>query len=269
VPSPAQSAHGAAVFERALRMQITNADIGVGIEGTLESLTRAGSQIRERLSVEHWRLLVDTAAAFRADCERARGEGDFSADEVLSILAKLALQLAAITGAQTDRMTRDDGWRLLAIGRHIERVGELARALRVLVECGALAHGQGFELALELFDSTITYRSMYQSRVELPPLIDLLVINTDNTRALAGVLRRMLREMQRLPAEAAPELMALVPGPGSWASLADLCAIDAEGSLGTLLALLEQVARAADALSDAIVARFFAHAGDRFQLLNV
>jgi uncharacterized alpha-E superfamily protein len=34
--------------------------------------------------------------------------------------------LAAITGLQTDRMTRDDGWRLLSIGRHIERLGFLA-----------------------------------------------------------------------------------------------------------------------------------------------
>ena len=37
--------------------------------------------------------------------------------------------MAAMTGAQTDRMTRDDGWRLLSIGRHIERLGFLASAL--------------------------------------------------------------------------------------------------------------------------------------------
>jgi uncharacterized alpha-E superfamily protein len=42
------------------------------------------------------------------------------------VLKTASDHLAAITGAQTDRMTRDDGWRLLSIGRHIERLGFLA-----------------------------------------------------------------------------------------------------------------------------------------------
>ncbi|NIG00553.1 alpha-E domain-containing protein, partial [Burkholderia sp. Ax-1720] len=38
------------------------------------------------------------------------------------MLDRLNLLLSAITGAQTDNMTRDDGWRLLSIGRQIDRV---------------------------------------------------------------------------------------------------------------------------------------------------
>jgi hypothetical protein len=38
------------------------------------------------------------------------------------MLDRLALQLAAVTGAQTDRMTRDHGWRLLTVGRLLERL---------------------------------------------------------------------------------------------------------------------------------------------------
>jgi uncharacterized alpha-E superfamily protein len=42
--------------------------------------------------------------------------------QVLPALDRLALQLAAVTGAQTDRMTRDHGWRLLTVGRLLERL---------------------------------------------------------------------------------------------------------------------------------------------------
>ncbi len=42
--------------------------------------------------------------------------------EVMGVLAKADTHLAAITGAQTDRMTRDDGWRLLSVGRQLERL---------------------------------------------------------------------------------------------------------------------------------------------------
>jgi hypothetical protein len=78
----------------------------------LQALERAALALRERLSSEHWRLLVETSNGFRDDCARARAGGEYSADEVLSVLARLAVQLAAVTGAQMDRMTRDDGWRL-------------------------------------------------------------------------------------------------------------------------------------------------------------
>jgi len=266
-PSPARSAHGAAVFERVLQSGLTVANGVTGVEFNLTALTSAASQIRERLSSEHWRLVVETAAGFRDDCARARSGGEYSADEVLGVLAHLGVRLAAITGAQTDRMTRDDGWRLLAIGRHLERLGALARALRVLIECHAITHDTGFDLALELFDSTITYRSMYQSRQELPPLLDLVVMNTDNPRALACVARRLTREIQRLPAGDAGELLAHLPPPDDWPALAELCLV--EGTTHTnAIAFAARIADAADAISNDIGGRYFSHATDRYRLLN-
>jgi len=268
VPSPAQSPQGAVVFGRALEAELSVAHGVTGVEYNLYALTRSASQIRERLSTEHWRLLLDTANGFRDECAHAGADGVYSADEMTTILARLAVQLAAITGAQTDRMTRDDGWRLLAIGRHIERLGALARVLRVLLDCNAFGNEQGFELTLELFDSTITYRATYQSRVELPSLIDLVVLNQDNPRALGCVVRRMTREMQRLPPDVAPELLTMLPPPHTWPRLAELCATDAAGKPAALNALLKRLAAGADSLSDAVGERFFAHAADTLRMLN-
>ena len=58
--------------------------------------------------------------------------------QALRGLEQLTEVLSAITGAQTDRMTRDDGWRLLSIGRHIERLGFLAASLELGFSTGSV-----------------------------------------------------------------------------------------------------------------------------------
>ena len=67
-------------------------------------------------------------------------------------LEQLAMQLAAVTGAQTDRMTRDVGWRLLTVGRLIERLVGYTGFLRTFWAHHALAQAQGFDQLLDLFD---------------------------------------------------------------------------------------------------------------------
>ena len=78
---------------------------------------------------------------------------------LMKMLEYLATQLSAISGAQGDRMTRDEAWRLLFAGRHIERLSTMATFLRTVVEHRQLASPACFDLLLELFDSTLTYRS--------------------------------------------------------------------------------------------------------------
>ena len=91
-----------------------------------------------------------------------------------------------MTGQQTDRMTRDDGWRLLSIGRHLERLGFLARHWKAACRPAPLCTMSGFEAMVALFDSTITFHAQYQQRRDMPPLLNLLVIDRDNS-PLAGV----------------------------------------------------------------------------------
>ena len=62
-----------------------------------------------------------------------RGERYDRYDRVtlINALERLSVQLSAISGAQGDRMTRDEAWRLLFVGRHIERVSAMTSFLRV------------------------------------------------------------------------------------------------------------------------------------------
>src|SRR5690606_5920651 len=106
-------------------------------------------------SLEHWNLIERVRMRFATNAARLLDEGAFSTGGTQLLLQEASQQLAAITGSQTDRMVRDDGWRLLSIGRHIERLVTLSRALALGLETGSVHEPAGFEAMVALFDSTI------------------------------------------------------------------------------------------------------------------
>ena len=102
-------------------------------------------------------------------------------------LDRLSVNVMAMTGAQTDhRMTRDDGWRLLSIGRHVERrMATLADALALF---RPLADSDiGFTLVLEPVRQH-HHLPLTLSTARPEALLELLVLNLRQS-ALAGVDR--------------------------------------------------------------------------------
>jgi len=169
-----------------------------------------------------------------------------------------------MTGAQTDRMTRDDGWRLLSTGRHLERLGFLAQALASALQTGAVYDEAGYEAVVALFDSTITFHAQYQQRHDIPALVDLLVLDRDNPRSLGWVAQTLRGRLARLadsPPGVMPVMAMTVPDPQGW-SLESLCERDEDGRHARLLELLQHCADASFRLSDDLSARYFAHSSD-------
>jgi uncharacterized alpha-E superfamily protein len=248
-------------FERALRAGLGDAQRATSIAFDLQCLARAAGALRERLSSEHWGLVCSMGEDFQQPLRTPA--------QVLAALDRLAVQLAAVTGAQTDRMTRDHGWRLLTVGRLVERLIGMSQALGTLLDGGALATPAGVDLLLELFDSTITFRARYQRHLDPLALVDLLVLDTANPRAWAGVLRRLRTECAKLPGSASSleELLSRLPQEGVGLTLDELRTLDDAALNSRLSALARRLAEAGAALSDDIGRRYFAHAegGDQLQ----
>ncbi len=261
VPSPLQSPR---VFERALIANLASNDGATSVGFNLRALKLAASATRERLSLEHWNLIVKSEADLVERCAAMAGRGEYAAGMAAAALKACSDDLVAITGAQTDRMTRDDGWRLLSIGRHVERLVFLADALSQGLHSGSLWCDSGFEAMLVLFDSTITYRGQYQQSRDLGALVDLLVLDRDNPRALAWVAHTLRGRLSRLAGAPKSELCDLalgLPDPDTW-NLQTLCQSDAADlPPAALLALLESLRNAAFEVSNNISARYFTHAG--------
>ncbi len=267
---------GRRVFERALIAGLADTARTTSVGYNLRGIRGAAAAVRDRLSQEQWNLIVRAEADFFQQCPTGSHGGDFSAPESLRVLETLSGHMAAMTGAQTDRMMRDDGWRLLSIGRHLERQGFLADALARGFGTGAVAEEGGFEAIVALFDSTITFRAQYQLRHDVPALVDLLVLDQDNPRSLAWVaqtLRGRLRKLHRGAvqgsgpgtAEAEAELSLFDPAE---LSLEALCRQDEAGGYPALADTLARCAREAWRLSDQLGARYFTHSGDLRQSLG-
>jgi uncharacterized alpha-E superfamily protein len=259
VPSPEQSLR---LFERSLVYALGDAESSYSVAFNLRSLKGCAQALRERLSQEHWKLIHEVGEHFELHYEQVmQSPASEPLADALGVLNRVTTHLAAITGAQTDRMTRDDGWRLLSVGRQIERLDFLAHALSTGFEHGLHELDDGFALLLGLFDSTITYRAQFQARREVPPLLHLLVHDTDNPRSLAWVARTMRDRFVKLARHEplwAHELAQTLPRPEDW-PLDVMAAEDAEGGHAVLVAALEECSTLALALSDALSRRLFSH----------
>jgi uncharacterized circularly permuted ATP-grasp superfamily protein/uncharacterized alpha-E superfamily protein len=281
-PSLSQSPR---VFERATLDALADASASQGacsLAFNVAALGRSAQSLRDRLSQEQARLLRAMESDFQRHLEAAAGpheaateatpEGKAQAAEagprhrLLSLtqaqgaFEHLGMQLAALTGAQHDRMTRDAGWRLLTVGRLIERLVGYTGMLKAFCDHQALGSAQGFDLVVDLFDSTITFRARFQRRLEIPALLALLVLDETNPRALACVLRRLRTELGKLPARGGSQddLLALLPHEGVGASLAELC--DPVSGRAAVSTLLNRLTEAGWRLSDEVGRRYFAHA---------
>ncbi len=246
-------------FERCIVRGLTPGQHAGGIVQNIQALGRAATQVRERLGGDHRQWIASATALDLLPAATRRD--DLQSTQALRGLEQLTEILSAITGAQTDRMTRDDGWRLLSIGRHIERLMLLGEALSIAFRSGAVHTDSGFNLLLALFDSTITYRALYQKRLEIPPLLDLLMLDRENPRALGWVAQTLRARMAKLPGDAADKaaLLALAPDPDDW-HLPELCTHTSERHYAWLDLTLNQSIDGAWRLSDDISRRYFAHA---------
>ena len=267
VPTAQQSLR---VFERALVAGLWDTAQTTSVGYNLRALLRAASSVRERLSTEHWQMLQDTEAEFFHTLhasESARPGRVPPTPLAQQGLQATSQRLAAITGFQTDRMSRDDGWRLLSIGRHIERLDFLAGALTAAIEARVLQEQPGFDAVLKLFDSTISFHAQYQQSRTPEALSALLVTNPDNPRSLVWVaqtLRARLRRMQELADGGTLGLAALLPEtPAS-----DSHPAPALG-LQTLLPLLAHHQRSARQVAEGLSSLFFTHSGGAAHSVSV
>ncbi|WP_295552619.1 circularly permuted type 2 ATP-grasp protein [Limnohabitans sp. Rim8] len=275
----AEQAHR--VFERSLIAGLWDQELATSVGFNLRSVRLAAASVRERLSPEHWRLLEQAESRF---FQLAKGTflAQPTPDElpetvaVQRLLADTSQMLAALTGAQTDRMSRDDGWRLLSMGRHIERLEFLSHALSEAVQLGLIEEQAGFDAVLDLFDSTISFHAQYQQSRTPQALMDLLVTDPDNPRSLGWVahtLRSRLKRMGHLADGATLPLAERLPALIEWRP-EFLWPLDASGGASSstaapvvsqplpLQATLGQCQSAAREVSDQLCSLFFTHSGE-------
>ena len=232
------------------------------LAANLRHLAWTGTQIREHLSLDNWLLLNHLPHAPTADARTEQGLG-----AALAYLDGSLVFGVGLSGFAMDGMTRDNGWRFLMIGRHLERLAFMASATACFLQRGFETGRDGLDWLLEVADSSVTYRSRYRAPAELLPMLDLVVFDDSNPHAVVFQLRQLLLHLGELSAElggnhheVGAELHAVLQ---TYAGF-DLATLEQPDRrlYRALATLLENTALAARSLSDVLAARHFTHVGE-------
>jgi uncharacterized circularly permuted ATP-grasp superfamily protein/uncharacterized alpha-E superfamily protein len=222
-----------------------------GLNESLRQLMRVAFNLRDRMSADNWRTLNRMAAdpVFRRPASMAM---------VMPWLDRAVTSMMTLSGFALDGMIRGSGWRFMSLGRRLERLSWLCSALQVGTREGR-THHPGW--LLRLADSSVTYHARYQLAPEWLPVLDLLVRDDTNPRALAFQVKGLVEYVAKL--EASHGRFA-----GSFLSqtqtaLQNLLPESLHPDDAHLARVLDQLQKATHTVSDELTLQFFSHATSR------
>lgn len=186
--------------ETPLAEQVTECVSGPrGLVDRLDHVLGAAASVREFLSTSTGRVLADIGELRR----RVR------ADDAES-LERLLVSLAALSGLSQESTVRGPAWRLLDLGRRLERSVAVLGAIEASL--GRVPDAEAFqavgETVLAAHEALIAYRRWHRTDVELDALVDLLVRDDTNPRSVAFQLDRIVEHLASLPAGATERALA-------------------------------------------------------------
>ncbi len=182
---------------------------------------RNASQVRDRLSLDGWRIVHHLERTSSLASERAAKSDPSPADvakanekeiptrkfahvpfglvELDGLIDELIVSLAALDGLIGESMTRTSAWRFLDLGRRLERASHTVSLVQSLPDENPPEQGRGLEAVLEVVDSLMTYRSRYLAAIHRAAALDLLLTDETNPRSLAYQLATIADHVGNMP----------------------------------------------------------------------
>jgi uncharacterized circularly permuted ATP-grasp superfamily protein/uncharacterized alpha-E superfamily protein len=259
------SAEGVRAVEQEVRNVLFDPESPDGLANVLANVRRTAGLVRERLSPDTRRILEQLSDTPRLRW-RAHGLSD-----ALRMMNELIEQLSAANGMILENMTRGYGWRLLDLGRRIERARTTARLVRGLAVHEDAEVTGVLNLLLELLDSAMTYPSRYRSAPTLPATLDLVLADDSNPRSVVFQFAEMSAHMDVMPLEEplgpVTEAQRIVVGLHTDLKLLDVEKLGTtrtkSGALGHLDRLMRRVVVSVDDLSRIVAGVYFSHSLER------
>jgi uncharacterized circularly permuted ATP-grasp superfamily protein/uncharacterized alpha-E superfamily protein len=257
-------------IERLLPAAVFNNDDVNALRSTVSRMTVLASSVRDLMSLDSWRIIRQMDDSFWSSPK---------SDGLLDVMEKvneLLVQLAALGGNVAESMTRTHAWRFLDFGRRLEHALQTATLLSSVLDAKSLADHALLEALLEICDGLMTYRFRYFSRMQLAPVLDLLLCDDTNPRSVLYQVIQCINHVNQLPRDihgpnVRPE-QTLVASISTLLKTADSQLIAAaynDGDAKPLKSLLQYIEETLPKLSDAISHRYFFHSGPVMQLAKI
>ena len=181
----------------ALPRMVADLDEARGLAMAVSELSRLASLERLWMSPDSHRKVRETARAFLLSAE----QGWTSLVDVLAAVNQMILDLAAVSGLIHDGMIRGPAWRLLDIGRRIERTRDTAALLRSILSSEQPNERAVWKSLLEVIDCRMTYRSRYLDNLQQNAVLDLCLTDETCPRSIVSQLIALADHVEALPAD--------------------------------------------------------------------
>lgn len=166
-------------------------------------LTEVAGDVREILSTDTWLVLGSLERELAALRAKVAGGPPGLTSDTPTAIAHVLEGLLALSGLIAESLVRDAGWRFCEIGRRLERALHVTSLLTATMtrEGSPQTDSLVVESVLIAAESIITYRRRYQARAGVATVLDLLLCDRENPRAIAYQLDRLGEALERIPAE--------------------------------------------------------------------
>ena len=234
------------------------------VRGILGTLHRVAASVRDYMTLESWRIITHLDENFSAPGSE-HGFGQVS--DALGLIDHTVTMLAAFSGLMEENMIRGPEWHFLDLGRRLERAAHTTSLLRSTLVDVDEQEGSVLEALLEIGDSSITYRSRYLTALQCAPVLDLLLTDDTNPRAVVYQLARLAGHVDGLPRDR--NLPSLSPAQRRVTAMLTrlrlaevdvLCQIGRAGRRGNLETALAELQADFLGLSDTITHHYLSHA---------
>jgi uncharacterized circularly permuted ATP-grasp superfamily protein/uncharacterized alpha-E superfamily protein len=168
-----------------------------GLAADLRAMLYAAYAIRDLWSVDTWRVINELEAPWNQLAQKKAS----TLEDVQRELNQLITQLMALAGLHSESMIHTARWLLLDMGRRLERAMRtiaFVRATLVAPQPPATQHLL-LESVLKTTETIITYRRRYRANLQLQPVLDLLLLDDKNPRALLYQFNQLQTHLSKLP----------------------------------------------------------------------
>ncbi len=228
------------------------------LAGALATIERLAGAARDRFSADLRRSFNHLTMDLRDRLDRVGSD----VDRMLELLDELVRVCAALAGFASENMTRGSGWRFLDLGRRIERGIYVSRVVLGVTSVPSASWDGALRLALELCDSSITYRTRYLAAMQDDAVLDLVIVDPTNPQSLGFQVARARAHLEAMPnadgdAGDAHEALRLLEG--IIERLADMPGQLTADSVARLRGEIESAEAALMTLSDDLTRKYFSH----------
>jgi len=167
------------------------------LSSNIQAFFQAAFSIRDFWSQDTWRSVDNIQRRWQQRIINT----DLKIEQLQNNLDDLITGIVAFTGLTNESMTREAAWLMLDSGRRLERALALIALLRSTL---ALRHedalqNQVLEAVLISTDSLIIYQRRYRSYIQLPLVLELLLLDETHPRSVAYQLHNLSIHVSALP----------------------------------------------------------------------